>query len=208
VHHEHIASLGSIANKPSIADRIVFWQGLFDRLGRLANRVNAETQAKILGQVHAKVPMVGADEQQSLKLENAEADERLWSSLRDMHGDLAADHETLAADAERKIRENRAAAQNAGTHADEARHRIERLKRGEDVPGGFSPPPDFERLLRDAGLTGRDITHMRLMAALPEEAIPAIGRAAVNAMDRELRAAARRYARALIAELDKTCDED
>jgi hypothetical protein len=204
VHHEHIASLGSIAKKPSIADRIVFWQRLFDRLERLANRVDAEKQTKILGEVHAKVPMVVADEQQSLKIENAQADERLWSSLRDMHEGLAADHETLAADAERKIRENRAAAQNAARNADEARQRVERLKRGEDVPGGFSPPPDFERLLRDAGLTGRDITHMRLMAALPQEAVPAIARAAVKAMDREHRAAARRYARALIEELEKS----
>jgi hypothetical protein len=46
-------------------------------VGRLANPVDAETQAKILGEVHARVPMAMVDGQQSLKLENAQADERL-----------------------------------------------------------------------------------------------------------------------------------
>jgi hypothetical protein len=41
--------------------------------------------------VHAKVPNVTADEQRDLQLANAQGDERLWSSLRDLHEGTAAD---------------------------------------------------------------------------------------------------------------------
>jgi hypothetical protein len=71
VRHEHIASLGSIILPPSVADRITFWQRLHDRLAKLSNRVTAEDQGKVLGAVHAKVPMITADEQRALQLENA-----------------------------------------------------------------------------------------------------------------------------------------
>jgi hypothetical protein len=36
VRHEHIASLGSVPTLPSVADRIVFWQRLHERLANLA----------------------------------------------------------------------------------------------------------------------------------------------------------------------------
>ena len=208
VRHEHIASLGSIALPLSISDRIAFWRRLHERLARLANRIGVETQPKILGAIHAKVPMVTADEQQSLKLENAEADERFWASLRSMHEAAANDQQQLVANAEAAIAQNRFAAENAAKNATEAEDRIERIKRGDDVPGGLSAPPNFEQILRDAGFTGRDIAHMRLMATLPEGAIPAISKAAVKAMDRESRAAARRYARTLIEQLDRMEDDN
>ena len=38
VHHEHIASLGSIETPPSVAARIEFWRGLHERLAQLSNR--------------------------------------------------------------------------------------------------------------------------------------------------------------------------
>jgi hypothetical protein len=46
--HEHIASLGSIAMSPSIADRIAFWGRLHQRLAKLSNRVDANTHGKVL----------------------------------------------------------------------------------------------------------------------------------------------------------------
>jgi hypothetical protein len=64
-------------------------------------------------------------------------------------------------------------------------YRVERLKRGEDVPGGFAPPLDFEQILRGAGWTKRDMDHAKLLASLPEEAIPAIVKASVDASVRE-----------------------
>ena len=103
VRHEHIASLGSVVTPPSVEDRIAFWTKLHERLAKLANRVDADTLAKVLGAIHAHIPMVTLDEQRTLKLENAEADERFWSGIHDMHAGTVADHEGLAATAERKI---------------------------------------------------------------------------------------------------------
>lgn len=198
VRHEHIASLGSIARPPSVADRMAFWSHLHERLAKLSNRIDAAAQAKILGNIHARVAMVTADEQHDLKLQNAQADERLWSSLREINEGTIADHKQLIAHAEATVARGRAAALDAETNAMQARDRVERLKRGEDVPGGFAPPPNIEQMLRRAGWTKRDMDHARLLASLPEEAIPAIVRASVKASERESRAAARRYAQALL----------
>jgi hypothetical protein len=52
VRHEHVASLGSVPH---------------ERLARLANRIDAAAQAKILAAVHARVPMVTVDEQRALQ---------------------------------------------------------------------------------------------------------------------------------------------
>jgi hypothetical protein len=57
VKHEQVASLGSVPHEPTVPERIAFWTQLHERLARLANRVDAAAQAKILGAVHAK----GAD---------------------------------------------------------------------------------------------------------------------------------------------------
>src|ERR1700730_15216416 len=85
VRHEHIASLGSIEAPPSVAARIEFWRRLHERVGRLGNRVDPATQAKLLGYVHARVPMVTMEEQQALKLENAETDARFWADIHDVN---------------------------------------------------------------------------------------------------------------------------
>ena len=66
VRHEHVASLGSIETPPTIADRIAFWSRLHERLGRLSNRIDGEMQGKVLGAVHARVPMITPDEQRAL----------------------------------------------------------------------------------------------------------------------------------------------
>src|SRR4051812_9556418 len=76
VRHEHVASLGSIAVPPSVADRVAFWNQLHQRLARLLNQIDAETQGKILGAVHGRIAMPMIDEIRALQLENAEADER------------------------------------------------------------------------------------------------------------------------------------
>ena len=63
VRHEHVASLGSIETPLSVAARIEFWRGLHERLDQLSNRLDAETLGKVIGAVHARVPMVTPDEQ-------------------------------------------------------------------------------------------------------------------------------------------------
>src|SRR6516165_4885562 len=75
VRHEHVASLGSIETPLSVAARIEFWRGLQERLAQLSNRLDAETRGKIMGAVHARVPMVMPDEQRALRLENAKREQ-------------------------------------------------------------------------------------------------------------------------------------
>jgi hypothetical protein len=162
VHHEHIASLGSVETPPSIAARIEFWRRLHDRLGKLGNRVDPATQAKLLGDVHARVPMVTADEQRALQLENAEADERFWSSMQDMNAGTVEDHKRLVANAERAIVSGKSTAANAADKAAIAKERVERIKKGENVEGGLGKPvtlEDYHRILHEAGWTKRDIEH-------------------------------------------------
>jgi hypothetical protein len=162
VHHEHIASLGSIETPPTVPSRITFWQKLHERLGKLSNRVDAATQRKVLGEVHARIPMVTADEQRALQLENAEAEARFWSTFHDMNAEQVEGHKGLAALAERKIADGQSAAADAAAEAAVAKERVERIKRGENVEGGLGKPltlEDYERILHEAGMTTSDIEH-------------------------------------------------
>ena len=206
VRQEHIAWLGAIATEPSIDDRIAFWRQLHERLAMLSNRVDANTQAKVLADIHARIPMVMIEEQHGLKLENAETDERFWTGLREMHEEQIEGQRQLIASAERAIAKGQSAAANAAANAAEAKDRAERLKRGEDVPGGLDKPVDLERVLREAGLTTRDINHMKLLAAIPEKAMSAVheisNEAFRKAGERAERAAVRRFVRHLLELLD------
>jgi hypothetical protein len=76
---------------------------LHDRLAKLSNRIDGETLAKLLAAIHAGVPMVTPDEHRALQLENAKADDRLWSSLRDMHQEKADGHKGLIATAQTAV---------------------------------------------------------------------------------------------------------
>jgi hypothetical protein len=62
VRHLHIVSLGSVPMPPEVDDRLAFWQRLHGRLADLANRLDGEKQAKVLGEVHARIPMAVSDE--------------------------------------------------------------------------------------------------------------------------------------------------
>src|ERR1700730_12162036 len=110
VRHEHIASLGSIETPPSVAARIEFWRRLHDRLGKLGNRVDPATQAKLLGDVHARVPMVTVEEQQALKLKNAEDDVRFWAVIHDFHVERTGGQRQVIAITEADIAKGQAAA--------------------------------------------------------------------------------------------------
>jgi hypothetical protein len=74
VRYEHIAGLGSIVTPSSVADRIAFWNRLHERLVKLSNRVDVDTEGKVLGAVHARIPMPTVDEQRAVQLENARAE--------------------------------------------------------------------------------------------------------------------------------------
>lgn len=66
--HEHVASLGSIATPPSVAERIAFLARLHERLGKAVKRIDPETMGKLLGAVHGGVPMPRPVEQRELQL--------------------------------------------------------------------------------------------------------------------------------------------
>jgi hypothetical protein len=166
VLQEHVASLGSVITPPDTADRIAFWQRLHDRLARLANRIDTETQGKILGQVHDRIPMPTVDEIRGLQLESAEADEQLWSKLAEMHESSAADHVGLRDKADKAIAEYHTEAENAKRGAAAAKDRIERLRKGEPVAGGLGRPIPLRDQLKAMGFSEGDLRHWEDMAEL------------------------------------------
>jgi hypothetical protein len=171
VHHEHVASLGVVDAPPTVADRVAFWQGVYERLSKLSNRIDTAAEGKILGQVHARIPMVTIEELRGLQLENTEADERFWAGLRDMQAEQAEGNKQLAAKAERAAAKAGTEAEKARTNAEAAKDRAERLKRGEAVPGGLGKQltlEDIERIGRDAGWTTKDFEHARMVHELSE----------------------------------------
>jgi hypothetical protein len=164
VRHEHVASLGSIEMPLSVADRIEFWRRLHERLMRLSNRIDGATQIKVLDAIHGRIPMVTPDEQRALQIENAEADAHLWGSLHELNQDHAEQHKGLAAKVERTIAAAQAAAADAATGKAEAQERVERLRKGENLPGGLGKPLDMEHIMREAGMTTADIRHCETLA--------------------------------------------
>jgi hypothetical protein len=62
VQHKHISGLGGINVETSVADRIKFWQAVYDRLPTLADRIDAAAQAKILAALQARIPIVTPEE--------------------------------------------------------------------------------------------------------------------------------------------------
>lgn len=140
--------------------RLAFWQRLHERLAKLANRVDGALQGKVLGNVHALIPMVTLDEQRTVQLENAEADEKFRAGHRDMNQATAEDHTKLSAKAEQAAANLQAAAADADAKAAAAKERAERIKRGEDVQGGLGKAltrEDFVRAMLEAGMDKRDL---------------------------------------------------
>jgi hypothetical protein len=171
VRYEHVASLGSVEDPPSVAARLAFWKSLHERLARLSNRVGPDMQATIFGKVHQRIPMVTADEQRALQLENAKADEQFWGSMQGMNEDMALGHKAAVAASEKVIASAQSEATKAAVNAAAAKERVERLERGEDVPGGLGKPmtgKDMERIMRAWGWTTSDLQHALHLAKLGE----------------------------------------
>jgi hypothetical protein len=202
VRHDHIASFGSVEVPPSVRSRVKFWLRLSERLAHLGNRIDAAMQEKILGDIHARIPMVTLGEQRDLKTENAKADERFWSLLKDLHESTASDHEGMATAAQSAAADGRAVAADAKTKAAEAAERIARIERGEDIAGGLSEPINIERFLRAAGWRTRDLDNARMLSDVSqaygnEIVMREIVDKSVAASNRAKRAVVRRLARKL-----------
>jgi hypothetical protein len=176
IRHEHIGSLGSIELEPSIYARIEFWNHLHERLARLSNRLGGHGQAKVLGQVHTRIPMVTADEQRALQAENAEADVRFWEMTHSFGESTIHDHKGLKATTERKIAEMESTQAETTASLDAAKKRLARIKAGEDVAGGLHAPKDFEQALIEAGFTKKQLMHFHMTSRICE-ALEALGEA-------------------------------
>ena len=195
VRHEHVSSLGSVETPLTVAGRIEFWGRLHERLARLSNRLDSETQSKVLGAVHARVPMPTADEQRGLQLENAKTDADQWEWIHGTHAAMVQDHKGLAAMVADKIAEGETCAAEAAAKAKVARERVEGIERGENVEGGLGEPLDaknVEKILRAAGYTTSDLRHARVLAELPEESLKKLSEARMVAAERAERRAARK----------------
>jgi hypothetical protein len=178
VHHEHIASLGSILREPTIADRVGFWSRLHARLGALGNRVTAEDQGKILGAIHARIAMVTADEQRALQRENAEADAGVWDNLQDMNAAMAEDLKGVATATSERIAAAETAAADAAANAAERNARIEMLDRGEAVSGGLGKPMTRKDFIKALGITECEARRWMDMAKLDDDAFEKFKKAA------------------------------
>jgi hypothetical protein len=88
VRQEHIAGLGAARLPLSPETRLQFWEKLYPRLARLANRLDGEAQAKILGAISARIPMVTRDERRTLQLEVARDDAKFWEMMPDADAEL------------------------------------------------------------------------------------------------------------------------
>jgi hypothetical protein len=170
VRNEHVASFGSVDTPQTVETRIVFWQRLHERLAKLANRVDAGTQAKLLTDIHARIPMVTPDQQRGLQLRNAESDEQLWTSMRSISEDNLAGLTYLANETERRVAEIKPLIENAEAKATTARDRIARIKQGEAVGGGLGKPRTREEMIALMGLSKKEVRHCLALAELtPEE---------------------------------------
>jgi hypothetical protein len=137
---------------PSIWDRLSFWQRVHERLPRLSNRIDATAQGKLLAQLHEQIPMVTPEEQRTLQLENAEADDKFWDGFRDLAAGNAQGHKQLASAARRKLADDEAAMANAATLKADARERVERLKRGGGRCGRIRTAEDLQGVAEVARL--------------------------------------------------------
>ena len=168
VMHEHVASLGSIADPASAYDRLEFWQRLHERLGRLGNRVDAADLGKVMAAVHERVPMVTPDEQRELRLKTAEEEARLAQSFHDMHAEAVTGQKGLIARAQVSVSQGEAAMVDLAQDATKTSERAERLRRGEDVSGKISRPMTQNEFMKAIGWTKADVRHSKVIQRLYE----------------------------------------
>jgi hypothetical protein len=198
VRHEQLASLGSVKLPLTIEGRDAFWWKLHDMLARLGNRLDAAGIAKVLGDVHARIPMVTSDERTADAIVAAERDQQIWDGMHNIFNGAATGMADMADKANAASAYSRKHAAEAAANSAAAKERIERLRRGEHVEA--SKPADFEKELRDAGFKTGDIQHLRQLADLPKDLLPAIRDEALRASRRAERAAVRRLWRKRFAQ--------
>ena len=167
VHHQHVASLGSVPVAPSAADRIAFWTKLHQRLDALSNRVDAAQRGDILTAIHARIPMPTMDEHQAVQLEHAKEDAALWQELADMAADDIEGHKQLLATTEGAIAERQKVSVDFSRYAQEAKDRLARVANGETV--AVPAPLTRKDMLRISGLTEAEAQHCMRLAYVADQ---------------------------------------
>jgi len=168
VRQEHIASLGSVPPEMTPADRLAFWTQVHPRLARLDNRLDQAALAKVMGELHAKVPMVaiGDPDLTAGKIEIAEHNAAVWTTVREHTLATVEEKRKLVAKLNAEMAEHEKLAADTAAYAAEDRRKVERLKAGEDVDVG--KPIDFHAILKATGLSEADILHAQTVGALSE----------------------------------------
>jgi hypothetical protein len=180
VRQEHVASLGSIPPDMTAVDRVTFWTLVHPRLARIDNRLDDATLAKVMRELHAKVPMVatGDEEVVAHKIRVAEHNADIWTAVRDSTLATVADKREYVAILTAQIAEGEKLAADAAGYAAVDREKVERLKAGEDVNVGKEL--DISEVCSRAGWTTADMRQATRLAALDEaelaEVVPAIVR--------------------------------
>jgi hypothetical protein len=124
-----------------------------------------------------------------------------------MHGmsaSLLEGHKAHIALAETKIAEIAPEVAKAADAKEAAKERLEKIKRGESVAGGFGKPMDYRQfvaILKAAGWTPRDFRRMKLMGKLTRAEFETfdneyVAEAASEASDKAIDREARRIIRA------------
>lgn len=153
VRHEHVASLGAVLTNPTVGDRVEFWTRLYQRLGRLANRLDNELQAKVLASVHARIPMPTVEEIRALQLEQAREHETAWR-LSHVHAEgIVETNRALRDGAGKRVAEGEPLLAIAAEELKAAKDRRKRIEWGESVPFPGQPPVHARYAMTLAQLT-------------------------------------------------------
>jgi hypothetical protein len=125
----HVASIGSVAieadEATSVRDRVQLWKALHLRIGAL--QLGHEVAGRLMGALHARIPMPTPEETGSVERWHAESDLTWWSGMHRCTDDSIADLEGLKKLTQEKIDGLKA---ESGRHAemvDDAKAKVARL---------------------------------------------------------------------------------
>jgi hypothetical protein len=164
---EHIASLGSIPMPATVADRVEFFRKLSERLRKLSNRIGDE-RAKIVNAIVGRIPRITDDDMRTLQRENAEADKAFWAGLESLNENMEKRKKDFGEFVLREAADIKAAREAATKEIAAANGRLDQLAKGEDIKGGLGKPVDVEKMLRDAGVTAKEMRQWRQTAFISD----------------------------------------
>jgi hypothetical protein len=159
---------------------------------------DAQARARIMGELHAIVPMVTLDAAISGKTEVAKRNVEFSTSLRDMFSEMADGKKAMLANLQREIAECEAQVVAMGDAVKVDQDKLARLEAGEDVPVKELDCAAMVAILKSAGLTDADIRHMRRVACLSEAGFDQYSDERIRAMHRHDERSGRTIARRIL----------